>query len=473
MSLGGRYQGETKNQARHGVGVYLYPNRFFRYEGEWRDGKKHGTGKLILGDGGYYEGAFIEGEIEGNGERLYGHSGARYVGHFIKGERHGLGRYEGSDGSSYEGNWFYNRKEGYGSGQEADGGVYEGEWHNNVKHGEGLQVSADGSKYEGGWVNGMRHGHGKLQMADKSVYEGQWKNDMYHGQGTLKHCSGIVRICPWVKGKPFSQPVAFMFQSKKNARIDHGKPITFSVAVVDNNGNTFEEESGRLVELRVARRGKPGEDPKTEKMEWLNLLVRKTSDYDHYVHTSRSTPNTPFSSGKSLSVDQKEEAESPFKMLAPAPTVKGFVSFRNVYLPTFPSDLKDKAFNKLNNVKAMIDKVMIFENPLTVSDGDEAGEALSDTNLLRNKSKGKRVDNLKVLNRRNSMRTEENKRDNVPPRSSLTYTAVDGAKTPKFALSEDLTIGAFDATEDPFALRISAKHHPVYSGTPSLMKLLK
>ena len=469
MSFSARYEGQIKKGMRHGVGVYQYPNKFFSYEGEWREGRKHGTGKLIMGDGGYYEGAFVEGEIEGNGERRYGHSGARYVGHFAKGERHGLGRYEASDGSSYEGNWFFNRKEGYGSSEGTDGAVYEGEWHNNAKHGEGVLVGADGSRYEGGWVNGLRHGHGKLQMGDSSVYEGQWKNDMYHGQGTIRHCSGIVRICPWVKGKPFCQPVAFMFQSKKNARIDHGKPITFTVVVVDNNGNTFEEESGRLVELRVARRNKAAEDSKTDQLEWLCLLNRKTSTQDDYIHTTKSNPNSPFTSQNSLPTAPREETESPFKLLQPARSVKGAVTFENVYLPAFPADLKDKAFNKLNNVKAMLDKVMVFENSQPASEGEEAGNSLSDTNLLRNKCKGKRVDNVKALNRRNSIRTEEHKRDASPARSST----VDGSKTPKFALSEDLTIGAFDVTENPFALRIPPKHHPVYSGTPSLLKLLK
>ena len=462
MSVTGRYEGQTLNQARHGVGVYYYPNTFYKYEGEWREGKKHGTGKLILGDGGYYEGAFIEGEIEGNGERLYGHSGAKYVGHFTKGERHGLGRYEVSDGSWYEGNWFYNKKEGYGSCQQTDGVCYEGEWHNNRKHGEGAQVDKDGGRYEGGWVNGLRHGQGSYLMSDKSLYEGQWKNDMYHGQGSLRHCSGIVRVCPWVKGQPFNQPVGFVFQSKRNARVDHGKPITLSVAVVDKNGNTFEEESGRMIELQIAR-VVSGEDIMDQ--EWLNLLDRKGYDTDNYIHTTRSTPSSPLSSrAHSL------ESDSPFKLLEPAPTVKGFVCFKNVYLPSFQSDLKDKAFNKLSNAKLLINKVMLFENTVPLSDGDDASSSLSDTNLSRNKTKGKRLDPLKGQNQRKPT-TVDNKRTSNPRRSS--YTALEGTKTPKFGLSEDLIIAAIDVTENPFPSRITRKHHPVYAGTPSALKLLK
>ena len=36
------YVGETLNQLRHGYGVYVYANKFFRYEGDWIRGKKHG-----------------------------------------------------------------------------------------------------------------------------------------------------------------------------------------------------------------------------------------------------------------------------------------------------------------------------------------------------------------------------------------------------------------------------------------------
>ena len=466
----GRYEGENKDQVRHGVGVYYYPNKFFKYEGEWKNGKKHGTGKLILGDGGYYEGAFVEGEIEGNGERVYGHSGARYVGHFSKGERHGLGRYETSDGSYYEGNWFYNKKEGFGSSQAANGTVYEGEWHNNIKHGEGMLVFPDGCKYDGCLVNGLRHGHGRYEMADKSVYEGQWKNEMFQGEGTLTHHSGIVRVCPWVKGKPFSNPSAFMFQSKKHIRLDHGKPFSFTVAVVDEKGDIFEEESGRLVQLKVSRKVKTGEE------EWFNMLVRKTSESDEFVHTSRSTPNTPFSSSCDLELENYlEDIETPFKQACPIPTVKGIVCFKNVYLPTFPSDVKDKAFNKLNKAKSLIDKVILFENSAAFSDGDECTETTSESNLKDGKAKSRKLHPLRQSeNRRNQMRTEDNTRTSMSkPTNRSSKTATEGGKVPKFQLSEDLFIGAFDVTENPFALQIPLKKHPVYSGTPSIVKLVK
>eukprot|EP00800_Vazella_pourtalesii_P023685 TRINITY_DN9735_c0_g1_i3.p1 TRINITY_DN9735_c0_g1~~TRINITY_DN9735_c0_g1_i3.p1 ORF type:complete len:338 (-),score=63.85 TRINITY_DN9735_c0_g1_i3:72-983(-) len=299
-------------------------------------------------------------------------------------------------------------------------------------------------------------------MSDKSLYEGHWENDMYHEQGSLWHCSGIVRVCPWVKGEPFSHPVGFIFQCKRSIRMDHGRPVSICVTVVGKDGKTFEGESGRMIELKMAR-VTTGEDIMNQ--EWLNLLVRKGYDTDNYIHTTKSNPSSPFSSHTNL-----DEGDSPFKLLEPAPTVKGIVCFKDVYLPSFPADLKDKALNKLSNAKTLINKVMLFENTVPLSGGDDASSSLSDTNLSRSKTKGKRSDHLKDQNQRNSLKTEENKRNSYPRKS---YTAVDGGKTPKFALNEDLIIAAIDVTENPFALRIPRKHHPVYSGTPSALKLLR
>ena len=36
---GDKYQGEWKNEKRHGQGAYIYPNGR-KYEGEWKDGYK-------------------------------------------------------------------------------------------------------------------------------------------------------------------------------------------------------------------------------------------------------------------------------------------------------------------------------------------------------------------------------------------------------------------------------------------------
>ena len=466
---GGRYEGDWVNGMRHGQGSYLisdkslyegqwkndmyHEQRLYDYKGEWQEGKKHGTGKVILMDGGYYDGAFFKGEIDGNGERLYGHSGAKYVGHFSKGERHGLGRYEESNGSWYDGNWIYNLREGFGSCQLADGACYEGEWHNDIKQGEGVQVDTDGGRYEGDWVNGMRHGQGSYLMSDKSLYEGHWENDMYHEQGSLWHCSGIVRVCPWVKGEPFSHPVGFIFQCKRSIRMDHGRPVSICVTVVGKDGKTFEGESGRMIELKMAR-VTTGEDIMNQ--EWLNLLVRKVCDTDDSIHTTKPNLSIPLSSHTPL-----DEGDSPFKLLEPAQTVEGIVCFKDVYLPSFLSKRKEKPLSKLNEVITLISKV-ISDNTVPLSEGDDVSSPLSDESKARRKS----LEPTKGQNRRNPLKTGDIKKNSSPKKS---VAAV--GKVSKF-LSKNLIIAAIDVTENPFALRIPRKHHPVYLGASSALKLL-
>ena len=47
------YNGETKENKRHGRGIYFYPNGDI-YEGEWRKSQKNGHGAYIYSDGQRY-----------------------------------------------------------------------------------------------------------------------------------------------------------------------------------------------------------------------------------------------------------------------------------------------------------------------------------------------------------------------------------------------------------------------------------
>ena len=56
-SNGDRYEGEWRDDKRHGKGVVTYagPNGTVqeKYEGDWVDGKMHGWGKYFYADAGY------------------------------------------------------------------------------------------------------------------------------------------------------------------------------------------------------------------------------------------------------------------------------------------------------------------------------------------------------------------------------------------------------------------------------------
>ena len=54
------YEGQFKNDLKHGHGVYHY-NKKEKYEGEYADDEKHGKGILYYTDGSVYEGDWVNG----------------------------------------------------------------------------------------------------------------------------------------------------------------------------------------------------------------------------------------------------------------------------------------------------------------------------------------------------------------------------------------------------------------------------
>jgi hypothetical protein len=64
---GDKYEGEWKEDKRHGKGVVTYAGQngtiSEKYDGDWVDGKMHGFGKYYYNDGGVYEGEWFEGQV--------------------------------------------------------------------------------------------------------------------------------------------------------------------------------------------------------------------------------------------------------------------------------------------------------------------------------------------------------------------------------------------------------------------------
>jgi hypothetical protein len=95
------------------------------YEGEWKDDTRHGWGKSTYANGDIYEG-----EWKNN-------------------KRHGHGEYTRLNGSVYEGGWKDDMFHGQGKCTLANGVTYEGEWVNNHLHGQGKCTYSNGDVYIG------------------------------------------------------------------------------------------------------------------------------------------------------------------------------------------------------------------------------------------------------------------------------------------------------------------------------------
>ena len=84
------YDGEWKNDMKHGQGKYYWPNIEIYHEGQWTENKRNGHAIATYPDGGRYEGNFVDNHRSGQGTFSY------------------------RDGSSYSGNWVNDLKDGEG-----------------------------------------------------------------------------------------------------------------------------------------------------------------------------------------------------------------------------------------------------------------------------------------------------------------------------------------------------------------------
>ena len=180
------YQGEWKNDKRHGKGIFIkykvskYEGYFFQFliflfdlkisllktiefifffflkkifklkflKGNWENDFKHGNGVEIWDDGNTYEGSYVLGKLSGFGKFSY------------------------VNNSKYEGNFKNNQLEGKGTFYWPNGIIYDGEWKNNKMNGFGITFWPDGRKYEGNYKDDIKEGYGKYKRANGKIYEG-------------------------------------------------------------------------------------------------------------------------------------------------------------------------------------------------------------------------------------------------------------------------------------------------------------
>ena len=148
---GGKYDGEWKDDKRHGWGTLTGANGV--YDGEWKDGAMHGRGTMTYADGTEYDGEWKDGKKNGRGTMTY------------------------PDRAKYDGEWKDGKRHGRGTMTYADGTEYDGEWKDGKENGRGTLTFPDGAKYDGEWQNGRRNGPGVLTEPDGTVYIGEWRPD--------------------------------------------------------------------------------------------------------------------------------------------------------------------------------------------------------------------------------------------------------------------------------------------------------
>lgn len=70
-SNGNFYDGQWKNDRKHGRGEYKYLLTKENYKGEWRNGQKDGRGIFTFSYNDYYDGQFEKGLKSGRGKIVF------------------------------------------------------------------------------------------------------------------------------------------------------------------------------------------------------------------------------------------------------------------------------------------------------------------------------------------------------------------------------------------------------------------
>uniref|UniRef100_A0A7S1KRF7 Uncharacterized protein n=1 Tax=Percolomonas cosmopolitus TaxID=63605 RepID=A0A7S1KRF7_9EUKA len=102
IDTGDRYEGEFVHGKRHGQGTMEWPNQAERYTGQWHEGLPHGQGSLYffnvqVGSCNYYEGDFKNGARDGKGVFYYG-DGTKFDGEWHNDQKNGWGEFEYTNG---------------------------------------------------------------------------------------------------------------------------------------------------------------------------------------------------------------------------------------------------------------------------------------------------------------------------------------------------------------------------------------
>ncbi len=250
---GSKYEGEWKNDKRHGRGVLTRPDGM-RYEGEWADGKPNGKGILTSPNGEIKGGMWVKGKfIE---EQKPGETKEDSLGELAKSQSAKIQELEehnqalnkkissltskvdsierqSDENSLFEENYF---------AEELKITEEKGSHHNILRTGK------EGSKRFNVWwivpavllllivfvVANSNGGIGTLYFDDGTTfYKGELRRNVPHGQGTAYHKNGTIMFHgefkngEWHQGKVINEEGTIMYIGELKSGMFHGQGKIF------------------------------------------------------------------------------------------------------------------------------------------------------------------------------------------------------------------------------------------------------
>ena len=234
------------------------------YQGDWKNNNKHGKGKEIHPNGDKYEGIWENDKLKNGKVKKTYDNGDKYEGDFKDDKKHGKGKYTWADGTIYEGDFKDDKKHGKGT-YTRSGVVYEGDFKDDKKHGKGKMTYANGDVYEGDYVEGEEHGKGKITYHEGDVYEGDWKDGNYNGNGKMTYADGIIYQGGWKdggkdgKGKLIykgKKPIDVVYETddENNEYLISGEGTFFNITLKDDV--EYQEFNGKIEDSKGTGSGK-------------------------------------------------------------------------------------------------------------------------------------------------------------------------------------------------------------------------
>jgi len=127
---GEKYEGEWKQNAKHGIGRMFYMKEskpIGEYNGFWENAKRHGEGIMTYANGDTYSGWWKFGEKEGTGTYTFKETGMKLFGDWTSGSIT-KGKWIYPNGMYFEGGFEKNKPKGEGKWFFKNGNCLEGEY---------------------------------------------------------------------------------------------------------------------------------------------------------------------------------------------------------------------------------------------------------------------------------------------------------------------------------------------------------
>jgi len=153
----------------------LYP--YGEYHGQMRDGLRNGKGRITWtvesSKGDIYEGEWKDDAMHGKGLYIFS-NGKRYKGDWYEGDMHGKGLMKYTNGY-YQGEWVHDKREGIGTflwtESELKDDIYAGEWKNDQKDGKGIYKHHNGHIFLSFWKENNINGEWQLLKKAETAQE--------------------------------------------------------------------------------------------------------------------------------------------------------------------------------------------------------------------------------------------------------------------------------------------------------------